>query len=274
MSAGQSTRAVARATVFTHNRHDETREALDLLREVAGRHGVELLPMDDEAVRRQADVCIVLGGDGATLRAMRAYAGTDVPVFSINFGRVGFLATADQGDVRDALERALTGRFEVVKMPALVLDEGSPEMFAINEVSFLRRSHLNMTHITYYLAGEVIARVPCDGLLAATPVGSTGYNLSVGGPILSWGVSAFVVSLVAAHALSARGLVASPTDLLEVVNEGPEPLDIVFDGMRLGELEVGARSDVRFRPDVVGLAQLPGESFYRRFREKLMQLAR
>ena len=154
-------------------------------------------------------------------------------------------------------------------MPALVLDEGSPEMFAINEVSFLRRSHLNMTHITYYLAGEVIARVPCDGLLAATPVGSTGYNLSVGGPILSWGVRAFVVSLVAAHALSARGLVASPSDVLEVVNEGPEPLDIVFDGMRLRELEVGGRSEVRFRPDVVGLAQLPGESFYRRFREKL-----
>jgi NAD+ kinase len=274
VSTHPSTRTVAKATVFTHNRHDETREARELLREVAGKHGVELLPEDEEHVRPQADLCIVLGGDGATLRAMRAHAGTDVPVFSINFGRVGFLATADQEDCREALEAAFTGRFEVVKMPALVLDQGSAQMFAINEVSFLRRSHLNMTHITYYLAGEVIARVPCDGLLAATPVGSTGYNLSVGGPILSWGVSAFVVSLVAAHALSARGLVASPTDVLEVVNEGPEPLDIVFDGIRLGELEVGARSEVRFKPDVVGLAQLPGESFYRRFREKLMLLSR
>ena len=274
MSARPSTRSVTKAAVFTHNRHDETRETIEQLRDLAQQRGVELLTQDDEGARKQADVCIVLGGDGATLRAMRAYAGTSVPVFSINFGRVGFLATVDQDDTREALELALTGRFEVVQMPALVLDEGSPEMFAINEVSFLRRSHLNMAHITYYLAGQVIARVPCDGLLAATPVGSTGYNLSVGGPILSWGVSAFVVSLVAAHALSARGLVASPTDLLEVVNEGPEPLDIVFDGIRLGELAVGARSNVRFRPDVVGLAQLPGESFYRRFREKLMQLSR
>jgi NAD+ kinase len=235
---------------------------------------VELLPRQDGGRRADVDLCLVFGGDGATLRAMRAYADTDVPVFSINFGRVGFLATADQEDVGEALELALTGRFEVVQMPALALDEGTAEMFAINEVSFLRRSHLNMTHITYHLAGEVIARVPCDGLLAATPVGSTGYNLSVGGPILSWGVSGYVVSLVAAHALSARGLVAAPGDVLEVVNEGPEPLDIVFDGIRLGELEVGGRSEVRFRPDVVGLAQLPGESFYRRFREKLMQLAR
>jgi NAD+ kinase len=273
LSTPPSTRTVTKATVVTHNRHDETREAVDQLRELAQRIGVELLPQGDERARREADVCIVLGGDGATLRAMRAFADTDVPVFSINYGRVGFLATADQEHVREALELALTGRFEVAKMPALVLDEGSPEMFAINEVSFLRRSHLNVTHITYYLAGEVIARVPCDGLLAATPVGSTGYNLSVGGPILSWGVRAFVVSLVAAHALSARGLVASPTDLLEVVNEGPEPLDIVFDGIRLKELAVGARSEVRFRPDVVGLGQLPGESFYRRFREKLLQLS-
>ena len=113
-------------------------------------------------------------GDGATLRAMRAHADTEVPVFSINFGRVGFLATADRHDLHDALERALTGRFEVVKMPSLVVEDDRPDRFAINEVSWLRRSHLNLTHLTYYLAGEVVARVPCDGLLAATPGGSTG----------------------------------------------------------------------------------------------------
>jgi NAD+ kinase len=193
-------------------------------------------------------------------------------VFSINYGRVGFLATADQEHVREALELALTGRFEVAKMPALVLDEGSPEMFSINEVSFMRRSHLNVTHITYYLAGEVIARVPCDGLLAATPVGSTGYNLSVGGPILAWGVKAYTVSLIAPHALSARALVGAPEDTLRVVNEGHAPLDVVVDGMRMGELEGGRAAELKFRPDVVGLAQLPGSSFYRRFREKLLQL--
>ena len=157
-------------------------------------------------------------------------------------------------------------------MPALVLEEGSPSLFAINEVSFQRRSHLNMTHLTYSLAGDDVARVPCDGLIAATPVGSTGYNLSVGGPILSWGVAAYVVSLIAPHALSSRALVAAPEDELGVVNEGPEAMDLVIDGMRLGEIEVGERSEVRFKEDAVGLAQLPGSTFYRRFRERLLQL--
>jgi NAD+ kinase len=216
----------------------------------------------------------VLGGDGATLRALRATAGAGVPVFAINFGRIGFLATADRDELGMALERALTGRFEVLPLPAIVLADGDPELFGINEVSFQRRSHLNMAHISYSIAGEDIGeRVPCDGLIAATPAGSTGYNLSVGGPILAWGVKAYTVSLIAPHALHARALVAAPDEGLRIVNDGREPLDIVADGMRTGELEAGRTVELAFKPDVVGLAQLPGSSFYRRFREKLLQLA-
>ena len=109
-------------------------------------------------------------------------------------------------------------------------------------------------------------------LFAATPAGSTGYNLSVGGPILAWGVKGFTVSLIAPHALSARALVAAPEDPLAVTNDGFDPVDIVVDGMRTGELGAGKSSEIHFRPDVVGLAQLQGTSFYRRFREKLIQL--
>jgi NAD+ kinase len=81
------------------------------------------------------------------------------------------------------------------------------------------------------------------------------------------------VSLIAPHALSARSLVAAPEDVLEVTNDGPEAVDLVLDGVRVGEVGVGECSEVRFRAHAVGLAQLPGSSFYRRFREKLMQLA-
>jgi NAD+ kinase len=158
-------------------------------------------------------------------------------------------------------------------MPAIVLSGGGPDLFGINEISFQRRSHLNMAHISYSIAGEDIGeRVPCDGLIAATPAGSTGYNLSVGGPILAWGVKAYTVSLIAPHALSARALVAAPEDVLRVVNEGADPLDVVVDGMRTGELEAAEAVELAFKPDVVGLAQLPGSSFYRRYREKLIQL--
>jgi NAD+ kinase len=271
MSA-EATRTIRVATVVTHNRAEETADGLDALRRASEEAGVELVLEPRPDVR--PDVTIVLGGDGATLRALRANAGSDVPVFAINFGRIGFLATADRDELDMALERALTGRFDVLPLPAIVLAGGGPELFGINEISFQRRSHLNMAHVSYAIAGEDIGeRVPCDGLIAATPAGSTGYNLSVGGPILAWGVRAYTVSLIAPHALHARALVAAPEDGLRVVNDGDEPLDISADGMRTGELEAGRAVELVFKPDVVGLAQLPGSSFYRRFREKLIQLA-
>src|SRR3954470_11124939 len=266
MTRREVTGTIRTAVVFTHRRPGEIQKGIEALKEAAARVGVELHFDPDEAP--EADLAIVLGGDGATLRALRANAGTGTPVFAINFGRIGFLATADRDELDEALERALTGRFEVLQLPAMVLDGGSPDLFAINEVSFQRRSHLNMAQISYSIAGEVIGeRVPCDGLIAATPAGSTGYNLSVGGPILAWAVKGYTVSLIAPHALTARALVAAPEDALLVVNETDSPVDIVVDGIRTGELGEGKDVEVLFRPDVVGLAQLPGSSFYRRFRE-------
>jgi NAD+ kinase len=272
MNAPEATRAIRVATVVTHNRAEETAEGIETLRRAAERAGVELVFDLDAEVR--PDVTVVLGGDGATLRALRANAGTDVPVFAINFGRIGFLATADRAELDLAVGRALTGRFDVLPLPAIVLDGGDPDLFGINEISFQRRAYLNLAQISYSIAGEELGeRVPCDGLIAATPAGSTGYNLSVGGPILAWGVKAYTVSLIAPHALNARALVAAPEDLLRVVNDGHEPVDILADGIRTGELDGGKAVELLFKPDVVGLAQLPGSSFYRRFREKLIQLA-
>jgi NAD+ kinase len=270
----QATRTIRRAAVYTHNRPHEIAEGIQVLTEVAGRMEVELaFETDHEAEQAvQADVCIVLGGDGATLRALRRHAGTNVPVFAINYGRIGFLATVDREDLPRALELALTAKFEVVRLPALVAAGNAAERFAINEFSFQRRPHMNVTHLSYSLNGELMARAPCDGLIAATPAGSTAYSLSVGGPIVAWGVEGFVVNLIAPHALVSRAMVAAPEDVLRVANEGDEPVDVVIDGMRTGELAAGESAEISFQADVVGLAQLPGASFYRRFREKLLQL--
>lgn len=274
MSGSEATGTIGSVKVVTHGRTDEVAQAIADLKKAASKGGVEVSFEDENGVEPgDADLTIVLGGDGATLRALRANAGTDTPVFAINFGRIGFLATADREELDEALERALSGRFEVVPMPAMVLDDGAPDHFAINEISFQRRSHLNLANISYSIAGEPIGdHVPCDGLIAATPAGSTGYNLSVGGPILAWGIRGYTVSLIAPHALNVRALVAAPEDALHVTNEMDEPVDIVVDGMRTGELVEGKEVEIVFRPDVVGLAQLPGSSFYRRFREKLLML--
>jgi NAD+ kinase len=288
VSAREATRTIERAAVFTHARPDEVKEGIGVLRRHAEKAGVELLfdsegasahgldgdRIDDSPLDREGapDLCLVLGGDGATLRALRACAGTGIPVFAINFGRIGFLATIDRDGLELGIEQAFAGRFDVMPLPGLVLDGGPSERFAINEVSFQRHPEINLAHLSYSLAEEDIARVPCDGLIAATPAGSTGYNLSVGGPILAWGVEGFTVSLIAPHALSARALVAAPEDELRVVNEGRDAIEVVVDGMPTGEFAPGEVAEIRLRAGVVGLAQLPGESFYRRFREKLLQL--
>ena len=274
MSGSEATGTIGSVKVVTHGRTEEVAQAIAGLKKAAAKAGVEVSFEDENGVEPgDADLTIVLGGDGATLRALRANAGTDTPVFAINFGRIGFLATADREELDEAIERALSGRFEAVPMPAMVLDDGAPDHFAINEISFQRRSHLNLANISYSIAGEPIGdHVPCDGLIAATPAGSTGYNLSVGGPILAWGIRGYTVSLIAPHALNVRALVAAPEDALHVTNEMDEPVDIVVDGMRTGELVEGKEVEIVFRPDVVGLAQLPGSSFYRRFREKLLML--
>jgi NAD+ kinase len=281
--------AVRRVAVFTHRVPEVTANIVRDLAAAAERHGVELLLDADEAMKHKLDsdavrigapgedgdkpdLCIVLGGDGTTLRTLRAQAGSGVPVFSVNCGRVGFLATVDRADAQDGLERALTGRFDVIRLPALLLGAGADQEFAINDVSFQRGAHTNTAYLSFSLAGEEVGRAPCDGLIAATPTGSTAYNLSVGGPILAWDLKGYVIGMVAPHALNVRSLVAAPEDVLRVVNEGADKVSVVIDGMPAGELGPGAAREVRFYPDVVSLAQLPGSTFYGRFREKLRLL--
>jgi NAD+ kinase len=291
MSARQAppAQAVRSVAVYTHRRPEVAHDLVQLLRELAERFGVELRFDPDETEKhrlaetgggalkpnasdgRSADLCVVLGGDGTTLRTLRAYAGTGIPVFSVNCGRVGFLATVDRDHAAEGLERALTGSFDVLDLPCLEL-AGDERRFALNEVSFQRGEHTNVAHISYALAGQEVARAPCDGLIGSTPLGSTAYNLSVGGPILAWDLEGFVVSMVAPHALSVRSVVAAPDDVLSVVNEGSEPVGIVLDGMPTGTLAPGGRSEVSFRAHAVGLAQLPGFTFYSRFKEKLRLL--
>jgi NAD+ kinase len=220
------------------------------------------------------DLCIVLGGDGTILRALRMYTETDTPVFGINFGTVGFLAAAERDDLDSALEKAFTGGFDVIELPALELNEGGPGARGLNDIAFLRKPHGRVAELSYMVSGQDVGGVRCDGLVASTPAGSTGYNLANQGPILAWGVEGFALSFVAPHTFTARPLVVAPNDVLLVRNGGREPVDIAVDGQPSGELAPGAEAEVRFQNAAGRLAQLPGSSFYRRVREKFGLLAR
>lgn len=221
------------------------------------------------------DVCLVLGGDGTILKALRMYAGTDVPVFGINYGTIGFLAAADPEQLDEGLGRAFSGEFDVMSLPALRAGPGDDARIGLNDVSFHRRPHGRVAELAYSLSGQEVGHVRCDGLVVATPAGSTGYNLANQGPILAWGVEGYVVSFISPHTLTARPLVVAPDDVLHVRNEaGREPVELAIDGEHIGDLASGDEIEIRFRDDVARLAQAPGANFYRRIAEKFGRLAR
>jgi NAD+ kinase len=149
---------------------------------------------------------------------------------------------------------------------------GGPQ-HAINDVAIHRKVGERVAEIAYALDDEVVGSVRCDGLVVATPAGSTGYNLANGGPVMAWGVEGFIVSFIAPHSLTARALVAAPDDRLTIHNRSPSPLDVAVDGRPAGEIPPGDAIDARFAGEVGTIAQLPHSSFYRRLREKFGRLA-
>jgi NAD+ kinase len=288
---------VREITVFTHRRPEDTAATLRRLAEEAVRAGVTLRLDEEETskhrlapgpglelnapVKEDVDLCLVLGGDGTILHALQRYAGTGVAVFAINFGEIGFLATVEQSDLEDGIRRALSGDFDVLRLPAIVLGgetngAGGADRAAwaaINDVAIHRKVGERVADIAYALEGEEVGSVRCDGLVVATPAGSTGYNLANGGPVMAWGVKGFVVSFIAPHSLTARALVVAPHDVLTIHNRSHEPLDLALDGRPSGEIPAGETIQARFVNDVGTIAHVPGTTFYRRLREKFGRLA-
>jgi len=227
-----------------------------------------------DSLPRHVDLCVVLGGDGSILYALRHFARSDVPVFGVNYGTVGFLAAVERDEADEGIRRAFAGETEKIDLPGLEVDVNGVPQMALNDVGFIRRPHDRVAELSYKIAGEEVGHVRCDGLVAATPVGSTGYNLANQGPILAWGVEGYVVSYIAPHSLTARALVVAPGDVLHVGNAiGREPVDVAVDGTPAGVLASGDALEVRFADKVGRLAQLPGTSFYQRIREKFGHLA-
>jgi NAD+ kinase len=238
------------------------------------KHGDMAAGVELEKDVETPDLCLVLGGDGTILHALRRFAGTKVPVFGVNFGTVGFLAAVERRDAEEGIVRALAGDVETIELPAIRVDAGGRTGVGFNDVVLQRRPHDRVAELSYRVAADEVGHVRCDGLVAATPVGSTGYNLANQGPILAWGVKGYVVSYIAPHSLTARALVVAPHDVLTVGNAPDrEPVEIALDGTGFAELESGEELEISFVDSAGCLAQLPGTSFYGRIRDKFGHLA-
>ncbi len=276
------------AALITHSHPPSASEAVAVAAEVAhdlgwrlaateqelAKHGAAGEGVDVTAEHRLPEICLVLGGDGSILHALRRFAHTEVPVFGVNFGTVGFLAAVERDQAREGIRRALEGEVEIVKLPGLEVAVDGRREIGLNDITLARRPRDRVAELSYRIAGEEVGHVRCDGLVAATPVGSTGYNLANQGPILAWGVEGYVVSYISPHSLTARALVVAPGDVLHVGNAPErEPVEVAVDGGKVADLDPGTALEVRFVDSVSRLAQLPGTSFYGRIREKFGHLA-
>ena len=258
----QRSRPVSTAAILTHDRVD-VRDAVDRVQAVAETAGVELV--EDP---RDAELAIVLGGDGTMLRALGKLLGTDVPVIGVNFGRVGFLASIKPEELEDCLRRVLAGEYVVVELPTLQARLGGETHVAVNDV-FVSSSILGrMIELSWAVGGEDLGTVPCDGMICATPTGSTAYNLSNGGPVLVRGLDAMAVTFIAPHSLDARPLVVPRGLEVTLRNVAADvPAAVLVDGHRVGDADPGDEVVVYLGDDRTLLATLPETTFFTKYRE-------
>jgi NAD+ kinase len=277
--AGSTTQRaeVKRVAVVTHGRAETSGDVLTRLRTLADERGIELLLADDELEKHgvgsedgdssEADLAVVLGGDGTMLRALQRFLGTTVPVIGVNLGRVGFLASINPDALEEGLVRVFGGEYVVVELPALETEAGGERWTAVNDVVVTSSTIGRMIELAWAIGGEDLGELPCDGLICSTPSGSTAYNLSNGGPVLVWGLDAMAINFVAPHSLHARPMVV-PRGLDLVVENRTDDVSatVLADGHPVHQLAPGEQVAARLSEQRSLLATLPESTFFSRYR--------
>jgi NAD+ kinase len=261
---------------MTHGKRQQIGPALARLESVASESGVELLLTADEKAKHglppagdeanDADLAVVLGGDGTMLRALNRFLGTATPVIGVNFGRVGFLSSIPRTELEPGLARVFAGDYDVVELSTLEVELEGETHVAVNDLVVTSGVLGRMVELGWAVGGEDLGRQPCDGVIVATPSGSTAYNLSNGGPVLVWGLDAMVITFIAAHSLHARPLVVPRGRDLIVWNRTLDvPAAALVDGHRIGDVPPGGRIVCGLGPQHSLLATLPEVTFFRRY---------
>ncbi len=230
----------------------------------------------------EADLAVVLGGDGSILRAAHQMGYRQVPVVGVNLGKLGFLADLSPDELTVALPEICSGRFRVVEhlMFECRLERDGGGLSAprsvvagwlgLNEAAVLAGAPFAMLEVHLYVDSELVTTYSCDGLIVSTPVGSTAHSLSAGGPILRKDLQAFVISPISPHTLTNRPVVDAANRIYELLVPRPHAgTALVVDGRVLGALEPGDRVRIEQAAPKFQLVEAAGRGYYRTLREKL-----
>ena len=250
--------SVRKVAVLTHGKPETIGDAVQRFERAAQAAGAEVVDDGD------ADLFVVLGGDGTMLRALKHSLDTGAPVLGVNFGRVGFLTALDE----PGLARVFSGEYTVVELPTLEIELGGETHTAVNDCVATSSTIGRMVMLGWSVGGEDLGTLSCDGVIVSTPSGSTAYNLSNGGPVLVWGLDAMVVTFIAPHSLHARPLVVPRSSDVVAENKTIDvPLTVLADGHEIGRLGLSEHVTVRVGPKRSRLATVPESTFFTRYRD-------
>jgi NAD+ kinase len=238
--------------------------------------GITVEPLPEAELAATADLVIAVGGDGTMLYASRLVAGRDIPLLGINRGRLGFLADITPGEMLRRLDEVLAGDYDEDRrlMLEAVIGNGTTQprrALALNDVVVQKRATGRMLDFENWIDGVYVNTHGGDGLVIATPTGSTAYALSGGGPIIHPRLDAITLVPICPHTLSDRPIVIRADAQIEIrVLERPETsADVACDGLPLGELAAGERLIVRAATEQVLLIHPRGHDYFRLLRSKL-----
>lgn len=259
----EANRRVAERVADQFHRAGVAMRVLDVEAEDLGESSRDnsIVSADDNAAKG-TDLVFVLGGDGTLLRAAELARPAAVPVLGVNLGRVGFLAEADSDDLDVAVSRVLNGRFHVdnrMTLDVVATHDGEEiaRTWALNEASVEKSSRERILDVLIEVDGRPVSAFGSDGVLCATPTGSTAYAFSAGGPVIWPDVEALLVVPSNAHAMFARPLVVSPASKVGLeVDPGGHPAVLFCDGQRIFDLPAGSRVEVMAGSEPVRLVRL------------------
>lgn len=246
--------------------HDGKAGALEIAAELRGFFEEREIEVGDDA----PDLVVSLGGDGTMLRAAQVAHAHDAPLIGVNLGALGYLTEIDAGKERDALERIFKGEFEIEERVMLRCEIEGEDIVALNEVLVERSSRYRLVRLQVRIGGERLAAFNADGVLVATPTGSTAYALSAGGPIVSPKAQCLVVVPVSPHMIFSRPFVLSVDEVVEVaVDQDGGDAYLSADGAIGRDLPAGSTVIVRRDERPLRLVRVEGPGFVERLRIKL-----
>ncbi len=219
------------------------------------------------------DAILSLGGDGTMLRCVPYARRENAPIFGINLGQKGFLTGCEKENMHVGLDALLSGTLEREERTLLHVQVGENEYWGLNECALLRLSSPRLCHTRLYVNGQLACRSMADGVILATPTGSTGYALSAGGPMVMPAVSCLVFSAICPHALQYRPIVMPLNSHAEIVlYEDPEmEITLQVDGRTKCLLRAGDRVQITGGEETIGLLRSPGASFFEAVEDKLVR---